>query len=259
MNLSEKDRIERDLRQERTRLLAGDAGLERLRNAHILILGVGGVGAYAAEQIARAGVGRITLVDGDRVEPTNCNRQLPALTQNFGRPKAEVVAERLRQINPFAEITGIVEFLRDSRIDELLDDARYDYAIDAIDSLSPKVFFLMGCRKRKIPVISSMGSGGKTAPELIQIADISRTHGCALARAVRKRLAGFGVTRGIKTVFSPEEVPRSAIRSWQDEEGRNHSTVGTLSCMPAAFGTFCASLPLRALAFPPESTVHINQ
>ena len=118
MNLSEQDRADRDLRQERTRLLVGDDGVERLRAAHVLILGVGGVGAYAAEAVARAGVGRITLVDGDRVEPTNCNRQLPALTENFGRPKAEVVAERLRRINPYAEISGVVEFLRDGRIDD---------------------------------------------------------------------------------------------------------------------------------------------
>ncbi len=250
MNLSEQDRADRDLRQERTRLLVGDDGVERLRAAHVLILGVGGVGAYAAEAVARAGVGRITLVDGDRVEPTNCNRQLPALTENFGRPKAEVVAERLRRINPYAEISGVVEFLRDGRIDELLDSDCYDYAIDAIDSLSPKVFFLLGCRRRGIPVISSMGSGGKSAPERIQIADISKTYGCALARAVRRRLAGFGVTKGIRTVFSPEEVPRSAVRSWRDEEGCMHSTVGTIAVMPAAFGIFCASAALRAIVSP---------
>ena len=233
-------------RQQRTRLLVGDEKLERLRRAHVLVLGVGGVGAYAAEQLARAGVGRLTLVDGDVVEPSNCNRQLPALTANFGRPKAEVMAERFREINPAIEVIPVVEFIRDEKIDRLL-ETRFDYAVDAIDQLSPKVFFILGCRKRKIPLISSMGSGGKTDPSLIQVADISRTRGCALARAVRTRLRDLGVYKGVKTVFSPEEVSRAAVHAWQDEAGHNHSTVGTFSYMPAAFGCFCASVVLRAL------------
>ena len=233
-------------RFERTRLLLGEEKLERFRRAHVLVLGVGGVGAYAAEQLARAGIGTLTLVDGDRFELTNCNRQLPALTSTLGRPKAEVVAERMREINPAGNYFPRVEFLQGDGIDRLL-ETRFDFAVDAIDSLTPKVEFLLGCLRRNIPVVSSMGSGGKVDPSLIQVADISKTHGCALARAVRTRLRAAGVTRGIRTVFSPEAVPPEAVLAWKDEAGHHHSTVGTVSYLPAIFGCVCASVVLRAL------------
>ncbi|UKI33388.1 MAG: tRNA threonylcarbamoyladenosine dehydratase [Lentisphaeria bacterium] len=233
-------------RFERTRLLLGKEKLERFRRAHVLVLGVGGVGAYAAEQLARAGIGTLTLVDGDRFELTNCNRQLPALTSTLGRPKAEVVAERMREINPAGNYFPRVEFLQGDGIDRLL-ETRFDFAVDAIDSLTPKVEFLLGCLRRNIPVVSSMGSGGKVDPSLIQVADISKTHGCALARAVRTRLRAAGVTRGIRTVFSPEAVPPEAVLAWKDEAGHHHSTVGTVSYLPAIFGCVCASVVLRAL------------
>lgn len=233
-------------RFERTRLLLGKEKLERFRRAHVLVLGVGGVGAYAAEQLARAGIGTLTLVDGDRFELTNCNRQLPALTSSLGRPKAEVVAERMREINPAGNYFPRVEFLQGDGIDRLL-ETRFDFAVDAIDSLTPKVEFLLGCLRRNIPVVSSMGSGGKVDPSLIQVADISKTHGCALARAVRTRLRAAGVTRGIRTVFSPEAVPPEAVLAWKDEAGHHHSTVGTVSYLPAIFGCVCASVVLRAL------------
>lgn len=235
-----------ETRFQRTRLLLGETALARLRHAHVLVLGVGGVGAYAAEQLARAGVGHLTLVDGDRVEASNCNRQLPALTPNFGRPKAEVMAERLREINPELIVESRLEFIRDEKIGQLL-DTPFDYAVDAIDSLSPKVFFLLECRKRKIPVISSMGSGGKTDPAQVTVADISKTYGCALARAVRTRLRDLGISKGIRTVFSPQAVSREAVFAWQDDHGCNHSTVGTISYMPAIFGCTCASVVLRKL------------
>ena len=233
-------------RFERTRLLLGKEKLERFRRAHVLVLGVGGVGAYAAEQLARAGIGTLTLVDGDRFELTICNRQLPALTSTLGRPKAEVVAERMREINPAGTFLPRVEFLLGDGIDRLL-ETRFDFAVDAIDSLTPKVEFLLGCLRRNIPVVSSMGSGGKVDPSLIQVADISKTHGCALARAVRTRLRAAGVTRGIRTVFSPEAVPPEAVLAWKDEAGHHHSTVGTVSYLPAIFGCVCASVVLRAL------------
>ena len=233
-------------RFERTRLLLGKEKLERFRRAHVLVLGVGGVGAYAAEQLARAGIGTLTLVDGDRFELTNCNRQLPALTSTLGRPKAEVVAERMREINPAGNYFPRVEFLQGDGIDRLL-ETRFDFAVDAIDSLTPKVEFLLGCLRRNIPVVSSMGSGGKVDPSLIQVADISKTHGCALARAVRTRLRAAGVTRGIRTVFSPEAVPPEAVLAWKNEAGHHHSTVGTVSYLPAIFGCVCASVVLRAL------------
>jgi len=233
-------------RRKRTRLLVGDAGMERLRAAHVLVLGIGGVGAYAAEHLGRAGIGRLTLVDGDAVELSNCNRQLPALTSTLGRPKAEVMAERLREINPEAAVEPRVEFITPETVDGLL-DAGFDYVVDAIDSLGPKVAFLLACRRRKIPLISSMGAGGKTDPAQIRIADISKTYGCALSRAVRTRLKERGVERGIKVVFSPEEVPKSAVEVVAAPDGKKRAYVGTISYMPAAFGGFCASVVLRGL------------
>ena len=243
-------------RFQRTILLTGEAAFERLRLAHVLILGVGGVGAYAAEQIARAGVGKITVVDGDTVDISNCNRQLPALTSTLGKDKVQVVAGRIREINPECTVTARKEFITAESVDALLDSAEFDYAIDAIDQLTPKVFFLMGCRKRKISFVSSMGSGGKTDPLQLQIADISKTCGCALAKAVRSKLKSYGVTKGVRCVFSPEAVSKAAVHSTLDENGIRHTCVGTISYMPAVFGCTCASVALRTLlsAQPQEKT-----
>lgn len=232
-------------RQKRTRLLLGDK-LDRLRNVHVLVLGIGGVGAYAAEQLARAGIGKLTLVDGDTVEPSNCNRQLPALSSTIGLPKAEVMARRLAEINPELEIRVLTEFIEGEKIPQLL-ETEFDYVVDAIDSLTPKVDFLLECRRRKTPLVSSMGAGGKMDPSLIAVADISKTHGCALARAVRTRLRNHGVTRGIKVVFSPEAVPKSAVEPSAGPDGKARSTVGTVSYMPAVFGCVCASAVIRGL------------
>ena len=234
-------------RFHRTALLLGGEAVLRLAAARVVVLGLGGVGAYAAEALARAGIGRLTLIDGDVVEPSNCNRQLPALTENFGRPKAEVVAERLRSVNPELELDVRVEFLEGAAIGALLDAAGFDYAVDAIDSLTPKVDFILGCLARGIPLVSSMGSGGKLDPEQIRIADISRTYGCALARAVRAKLRGHGVRRGVRTVFSPEPAAPGAVVSAVDETGKRRTTVGTVSYLPALFGGFCASAVIRGL------------
>ncbi|WP_294505475.1 tRNA threonylcarbamoyladenosine dehydratase [uncultured Victivallis sp.] len=232
-------------RQKRTRLLLGD-DLARLQNAHVLVLGVGGVGAYAAEQLGRAGIGTLTLVDGDDIEPSNCNRQLPALTSTLGLPKAEVMADRLKEINPAVKVLTRNEFIEGGKIPQLLDSG-FDFMIDAIDSLTPKVEFLLEARRRKIPLVSSMGAGGRMDPSLITVADISKTHGCALARAVRSRLREHGVSRGLKVVFSPEPVPKSAIESTVDSRGKFRSTVGTISYLPAIFGCICASVVIRGL------------
>ena len=232
-------------RQKRTRLLLGD-DLARLQNAHVLVLGVGGVGAYAAEQLGRAGIGTLTLVDGDDIEPSNCNRQLPALTSTLGLPKAEVMADRLKEINPAVKVLTRNEFIEGGKIPQLLDSG-FDFMIDAIDSLTPKVEFLLEARRRKIPLVSSMGAGGRMDPSLITVADISKTHGCALARAVRSRLREHGVSRGFKVVFSPEPVPKSAIESTVDSRGKFRSTVGTISYLPAIFGCICASVVIRGL------------
>ena len=149
---------------ERTRLLLGDEKLGRLRSAHVLVVGLGGVGAYAAEMIVRAGAGRLTIADADRVAETNINRQLVALHSTVGRPKAEVLAERLRDINPDLQLTVIEKYIRDEETDRLLDAAPYDYAVDAIDTLSPKLALIKGCLDRGIPLVSSMGAGAKTDP-----------------------------------------------------------------------------------------------
>ena len=234
-------------RFQRTILLTGEAGFERLRSAHVLILGVGGVGAYAAEQIARAGVGKITIVDGDTVDITNCNRQLPALTSTIGKDKVQVVADRIREIDPECSVTARREFVTAESVDALLDSEVFDFAVDAIDQLTPKVFFIMGCRKRKLPLVSFIGSCGKTDPLMLQIADISKTYGCALAKAVRNKLKNYGITKGVKCVFSPQEVPKEAVHSVLDGEGHRHTCVGTISYMPAVFGCTCASVVLREL------------
>lgn len=230
---------------ERTELLLGSEKLERLRHKHVLVVGLGGVGAYAAEMIARAGVGRMTIVDGDKVSVSNINRQLPALHSNIGKPKAEIMAARLRDINPDIDLTVINDFVKDERMEQLLDN-EYDYVIDAIDTISPKLFLILHCLNRKLKIVSSMGAGGKTDPSKIAIADISKTYNCKLAKAIRKRLHRKGVDRGVPVVFSSELTDKAAVLEVDDEENKK-STVGTISYMPAMFGIYCASKVINDL------------
>ncbi len=237
---------ELELLQSRTRVLLGDEAVEKLSRCHVLVLGVGGVGAAAAEMISRFGVGEMTLVDGDNVDHTNRNRQLPALTSTVGMRKTDVVAARLLDINPALKIHKRFEFIREEGIADLLATS-YDCAVDAIDSLSPKVYFIAGCVEKNIPLVSSMGSGGRLDPSLVQTADISKTNGCALARAVRQKLRRLGVNKGVTAVFSPEEVPASAIQPSQDAGGNFRSLVGTVSYMPAVFGCHIAAAVLEKL------------
>ena len=231
---------------ERTELLLGKAAVERLKNKHVLVVGLGGVGAYAAEMIARSGVGRMTIVDGDTVSISNINRQLPALHSQVGRSKAEVMAERLRDINPDIQLTVVDEFIKDERMVQLLEN-KYDYVVDAIDTLSPKVFLICHSVRLGLKIISSMGSGGKTDPTKLQIADISKTYNCKLARAIRKRLHRKGIDKGVTVVFSTELTDKAAVVEVDDEENKK-STVGTISYMPAMFGIVCASKVVRDLA-----------
>ncbi len=232
--------------QERTRLLLGEEKLARLAAAHVLVGGLGGVGAYAAEMIARAGVGRMTVADADTVSLTNINRQLVALRSTVGRPKAEVLAERLRDINPQLELRVICRYIRDEETDLLLDAARYDYAVDAIDTLSPKLALICGCLRRDIPLVSSMGAGAKTDPTRMEIADISKTHHCPLAHMLRKRLHKAGIRSGFRAVFSPEPVREGALVAC--DEPNKKSNVGTISYLPALLGIGCASVVIRDLA-----------
>ena len=231
---------------ERTALLLGEEKLGMLRRAHVLVVGLGGVGAYAAEMIARAGVGRMTVADADTVSVSNINRQLVALRSTVGRPKAEVLAERLRDINPELELTVLNRFIRDEETYALLDAARYDYVVDAIDTLSPKLALILAALERGLPLVSSMGAGAKTDPTKLEIADISKTHHCPLAHMLRKRLHKLGIRSGFRAVFSPEPVREGAMILC--EERNKKSNVGTISYIPALFGIGCASVVIRDLA-----------
>lgn len=231
----------------RTALLLGTEGMRRLAASHVLVVGLGGVGAYAAEEIARAGVGRMTLVDADVVSLSNLNRQLPALHSTLGKPKAEVMAARLRDINPDLEIEVRNCFVRDEETEALLDAAHYDFVVDAIDTLSPKTFLIYHALQRHLPIVSSMGAGAKVDPSRIRIADISKTTDCALARAVRKRLKGMGISSGLPVVFSTEPANPQAILEVEDEACKR-TTTGTVSYMPALFGCYLASYVIRHLS-----------
>ena len=228
----------------RTELLLGKEKTEHLTAKHVLVVGVGGVGAYAAEMICRAGIGKITIVDGDIIQPSNINRQLPALHSTVGKAKVDVLKERLLDINPAAEIRAINVFLQDERIPELLDADKYDFVIDAIDTLSPKVFLIYHALNRNLKIISSMGAGGKTDPSQITIADISETYNCNLARFVRKRLHKLNVQKKLPVVFSKEQADKNAIII---SEKNKKSTVGTISYMPAVFGCYLASYVIKSL------------
>ncbi len=231
---------------ERTELLLGSEKMQRLRGAHVLVVGLGGVGAYAAEMIARAGVRRMTVADADTVSPSNINRQLVALHSTVGRPKAEVLAERLRDINPELQLTVVDKYIKDDETYALLDAARYDYAVDAIDTLSPKLALIAAALERRIPLVSSMGAGAKTDPTQLEIADISKTHHCPLAHMLRKRLHKIGIRSGFRAVFSPEPIRAGAMIPC--EERNKKSNVGTISYIPALFGIGCASVVIRDLA-----------
>lgn len=225
--------------------MIGPEGLEILRSSDVLVVGLGGVGSYAAEMICRAGVGRMTIVDGDRVQVTNRNRQLPALKSNEGNMKARVMAGRLKDINPDLELTVIEEYIKDDRMIEIL-EAGFDYVVDAIDTLSPKVFLIYHSMKMKYKVVSSMGAGGKLDPLRVRIADISETTDCTLARILRKRLHRLGIREGFMAVYSDEVIDKSKVKEVEGEQNKK-SVVGTVSYMPAAFGIACASVVIRGL------------
>lgn len=229
----------------RTELLLGKAGIEKLQKAHVLVAGVGGVGSYAAEMIVRAGIGEITLIDADVVKASNRNRQLPALSSTEDQLKVDVMARRLLDINPYVKINKIDYFIKQELIPEVLNQ-KLDYVVDAIDSLSPKVFLIVHTLQREIPLISSMGAGGKMDPAQVKMADISESYNCKLARMIRKRLTKFGIKKGFEVVFSPEEVNKDHVIFVADEQNKK-TTVGTISYMPALFGILAASQVIRKL------------
>ena len=230
---------------ERTELLLGEEKLEILKNANVLVVGVGGVGAYAAEMIVRSGVGHMTIADADKVSETNINRQLVALHSTVGREKCDILADRLKDINPELQLTVVNRFIKDDETDALLDSDKFDYVVDAIDTLSPKLALIKGALDRGIRIVSSMGAGAKTDPTLMEIKDIAKTHHCPLAHMLRKRLHKIGIKRGFWAVFSPEPVREGAMILC--EEQNKKSNVGTISYIPALFGIGCASVVIRDL------------
>ncbi len=228
---------------ERTILLYGAGTVAKFAESHVLIVGLGGVGGAAAEFLGRAGIGKFTIADSDTVDVTNRNRQLPALLSTLGRLKTDVVAERLRDINPNVEIVAIPEFVRDKKTDEIL-SVGYDFVIDAIDTLTFKVNLIAKTLNCGIPLISSMGSGGKTDISQVKVAEIEDTFQCPLARMVRKKLHKMGIYKGFKVVFSPEECPGHAVTECTEKK---RSIVGTVSYMPAVFGAYCAAEALKTI------------
>lgn len=225
--------------------MLGKEGLERLKSANVLIVGVGGVGAYAAEMLVRAGIGRVTIADSDYVSESNINRQLIALHSTIGRLKTDVLAERLIDINPELQLRVVPEYIKDEKTDEILDSDTFDYIVDAIDTLSPKLALIKGALDRKIPIVSSMGAGAKLDPTKMEICDISKTHHCPLAHMLRKRLHKMGIRRGFKAVFSAEPPIEGAMILCQEQNKK--SNVGTISYLPALFGIGCASAVIRDL------------
>ena len=229
---------------ERAELLFKKEGLEKLRNSNILIVGVGGVGSFAAEFIARAGVGKMTIVDGDVVDITNINRQLPALHSTVGMPKIDVVGDRLLDINPELELTKVKEFLSPERAFEIVTE-EYDYVMDCIDSLTPKLNLIMAAKRKRVKIISSMGAGGKMDASKVKVADINNTVNCFLAKAMKKKLRAVKIDK-LKVVFSSEIQDESSLKT-TDGSNYKKSFYGTNSYMPGLFGLHAAETVIRHL------------
>ncbi|MFZ9686672.1 MAG: tRNA threonylcarbamoyladenosine dehydratase [Chitinophagaceae bacterium] len=229
----------------RTQLLIGEEKLRHLTGQHVMVVGLGGVGSFAAEFIARSGIGQMTIIDGDVVDPTNRNRQLPALSTNHGESKASIMAERLKAINPELELNVMRSFVNPEMVEEQL-KSQPNYIIDAIDSISPKITFLKLAYASKIRVVSSMGAGAKLDPTKLQVVDISKTYNCPFAQQVRKNLKTAGIYKGIKVVFSPEQPIKESLML-TDGKNFKKSAYGTISYLPAVFGAVASSVVIRDL------------
>ncbi len=229
--------------EERTKLLVGDDNLKLLQQAHVLVVGLGGVGSYAAEALGRVGIGQLTIVDGDIVDTTNRNRQLQALSSTIGQSKAILIEQRLKDINPEIKITAINQFQKPEQIEQLC-EIKYDYVIDAIDSITPKIHLIKAALKNNQKIISSMGAGGKLDPIQIKIDDISKTYHCPMAYYLRKRLKIEGIRKGFKAVFSSELPDKKSIMTTNGTNFKK-SAYGTISYIPAMFGMTCASVVIR--------------
>ncbi len=225
---------------ERTELLIKDQGLAELQKANLLIVGLGGVGSFAAEFLARAGVGAMTIVDGDTVDKTNINRQLPALNSTIGKSKVELVGERLLDINPELKLTQLNQFLNPEDMETIFETQIFDYVLDCIDSVSPKVQLILSARRRKVKIVSCMGAGGKMDPAKVLVRDIHKTQSCHLAKQVRKRLKKENIDKGVRCVFSTEIQDEDSLKM-TDGSNFKRSFYGTISYIPALFGLYAAA------------------
>lgn len=228
---------------ERTELLYGEKDMNKLKNAHVLVVGLGGVGSFAAEFLCRAGVGEMTIVDGDVVDVTNINRQLIALHSTVGKPKVELVKERLLDINPNLKLTVIKEFLTPEKAFDIIDD-KYNCVLDCIDSITPKTNLILSCLRNRVKIVSAMGAGGKFDPSKVKVANIYKTKNCHLSRAVKKRLKKAGFKKGIKVVYSEEQIKKDSLKM-TDGSNFKKSFYGTNSYMPALFGLHAASEAIK--------------
>ena len=231
---------------QRTELLVKKEGIERLQSSNILIVGLGGVGSFTAEFLVRSGIGNLTIVDGDTVDTTNINRQLPALNSTIGKNKTDVVAERILDINPEINLKKINEFLEPERMEEILTQEKFDYVLDCIDSLSPKLALIITCKRKKIKLVSAMGAGGKTDPSKVIVRDISKTNNCFLAKQIRKKLKKEQIHKGFRCVFSTEIQDENSLKM-TDGSNYKKSFYGTISYMPAIFGLYAAAEVIRFL------------
>jgi len=233
---------------ERSELLVGSEKLNKLANAHVMIVGLGGIGSFAGEFIARAGVGTLTLIDGDVFDPTNKNRQLTALDSTIGRNKAVVLGERIKDINPEIKLNIIEEFVLPERVWELLAEYKPDYVMDCIDSVSPKLAWLLACKRLKIKIISHLGAGGKSDSSTVKVVNLADTHNCKLGAHIKKRMKRQGASlRGIKAVFSSELQDKKSLKMTDGTKFKK-SFYGTISYMPALFGLHGAAEVIRYLS-----------
>lgn len=230
----------------RTQLLLTDEEIGKLTNAHVLVVGLGGVGGICAEMIVRAGIGKMTIVDADVVEASNRNRQLPALISTTNQLKTSVMADRLLDINSALELTVIPDFINQTKIVKIMDETQFDYAVDCIDTLSPKCAFIKASVDRNVPIVSSMGAGGRVDPTQVKVSNIEDTYNCQLAFYVRKRLRKVGVLNGVKVVFSTELPEKEKVILAPDGSPKK-SIIGTISYLPAVIGCTVASVVIRDL------------
>ncbi len=230
--------------QERAELLFKKEGLNKLENSNVLVVGLGGVGSFAAEFLVRAGVGKLTIVDGDTVDITNINRQLPALHSTIGMPKVNVVGDRLMDINPELKLTRVEEFLSPERALEIVSE-EFNYVLDCIDSVTPKLNLIIAAKRKRVKIISSMGAGGKMEASKVHVSCITNATNCMLAKTIRKRLKAVKIDK-LKVVSSSEIQDETSLKM---TDGTNYkkSFYGTNSYMPGLFGLYAAETVIRYL------------